>query len=144
MALISCFLKVFLRQVTTYGRFKANKRRPQSFAKYFWNFISDRLSKVSIALAERGYNVTSLSADIDKVPTPNLHYLHLEAVYDRLYNTELEIDYFSIGNKSPWAMIKLTLDFSHLICEGAVHSTGWKQLQDYPDDFKVHTFSLFV
>lgn len=90
------------------------------------------------ALAAKGYNITSISADIDKTPTPNVHYLHLDKVYDRLYNTEdVEFNYIEIGKVNPWLSMKPFYDFSLLSCEGAAMSSGWKQLQNYPDDFKV-------
>lgn len=92
---------------------------------------------MSIALAAKGYNVTSLSADIDETATPNLHYLHLDAVYDRLYNNEVKIDFFAMGDASPWEMARLFRLYSYEACEGAALSNGWKQLLKYPDNFKV-------
>lgn len=88
-------------------------------------------------LAAKGHNITSLSADIDKIATPNLHYLHLDKVYDHLYNGDVKFDYIEIGESNPWTQFQGFYDFSQLSCKGAIHSSGWKQLQNYPDDFKV-------
>lgn len=89
-------------------------------------------------MAAKGYNITSISADIDKSATPNVHYLHLDKVYDRLYNSEdVQFNYIEIGKVNPWVSIKAFYDFTMMSCEGSVISSGWKQLENYPNDFKV-------
>lgn len=93
---------------------------------------------MSYALAAKGYNVTSLSADVDSEPTQNLHYLHLDRVYDHIYNSSDKLsDFFAIGQGSSFRQLQLFLDSAILTCEGSVISKGWKHLLDYPNDFKV-------
>lgn len=46
---------------------------------HIWN------RELTNGLAARGYNVTVLSTDIDKVPPPNVHYIILEDNYGKLY-----------------------------------------------------------
>ena len=36
-------------------------------------------------LAARGHNITCISPDIETKQIPNMHYIHLENVYDYLY-----------------------------------------------------------
>lgn len=98
------------------------------------------MNKVSIALAARGHNVTAVSGDIDKEPTPNLHYIHLEKMYDTLYAAggELDINFIEYGNTNPWSQFGPFYEYSYLSCMGIFASQGWQQLKDYPDDFKVY------
>lgn len=100
--------------------------------------LSIRLSKVTNALSLKGYNVTVLSADIENNPVTNLHYLYLDKVYDRLYNSiDMDINLIDIGKLSPWLLFGPLHEYYSATCEGAVVSSGWKQLRDYTDDFKV-------
>lgn len=102
-----------------------------------------RLSKLSHALAAKGYNVTSLSADLDAEPIPNLHFLHLDAVYDHLHNSsDRSLDFFAIGQGNSFK--QLFFDVDYLACEGAVKSNGWNHLLNYPNEFKVEYSRHFV
>lgn len=40
---------------------------------------------VAEGLAARGHNVTFIGADVEKKNTKNLHFIHLEAVYEHYY-----------------------------------------------------------
>ena len=94
------------------------------------------------ALVEKGYNVTSLSADIDTDPPDNLHYLYLNETYPHLYSAlsgDGDFDFASYGELSTWSQLNGFYDFGHFGCEGAVASTGWHQLLNYSDKFKVIT-----
>lgn len=116
-----------------------HQRRDNRFVRlsYIVN-ISIRLSRVTNALALKGYNVTVLSADIERKPVKNLHYLHLDKVYDRLYNDkDFLVNFIEIGKLNPWFFLGKLYEFCWATCEGAVISSGWKRLRDYPDDFKV-------
>lgn len=99
-----------------------------------------RIRVVTRELATRGHNVTSMTADIDTEFTPNLHYLHLDRVYDTLYaSADRDLNYVDIGALSPWRQFSAYHDYSVGLCEGAVISKGWQQLLNYPDDFKVNS-----
>lgn len=100
---------------------------------------------VTLALAAKGYNVTSLSADIDPVPVENLHYIHLEQVYEHLHDpNEHNSNYIEAGSGNFFQQIKVFFDFSLVSCKAATVSKGWQQLKNYPDDFKfdlvIHDF----
>lgn len=102
-----------------------------------------RIQKVTHQLAAKGYNVTSLSADIDPDPVQNLHYIHLDRVYDQYSSNENDFDHIEMGEQTAWHQAKAFFDITKLACKGALLSSGWKQLQNYPDDFKVHeAFSI--
>lgn len=98
---------------------------------------------MTIELASKGYNITSLSSDVDSVPTENLHYLYMNGVYDAIYNSSAEeSDLIALGDNSPYKMIHLITDFFYLACNGAIKSRGYLQLLQYPDDFKVSKLVL--
>lgn len=105
----------------------------------------NRITKLSIALAEKGYNVTSLSSDVDAVSTPNLHFLHLDKLYETIYAEDEEIvsNFFEFGKQSAWSVIRLMTDSSEQMSKGMFLSSGWRQLLVYPDDFKVKVFFYF-
>lgn len=97
---------------------------------------------LATALAERGHNITSLSTDIEEHTPDNLHYLHLDKVYDVMYNEEDEDfeqawDFFEMGNINPYLQLLIFMDFTPLTLKGSLKSTGFHQLLAYPDDFKV-------
>lgn len=104
-----------------------------------------RLSRVTNALALKGYNVTVLSPDIEQNAVANLHYLHLDKVYDRLYNSDdMDMNLLDFGKLSPWFHFGPLFEYYWNTCEGAVVSSGWKQLRDYPSDFKVFKNYFFI
>lgn len=80
--------------------------------------------------------MTSVSADIDSESTPNLHYIHLEQVYDHIYNGSEKINFLEIGKINRWLAAFVYADFSKKICEGIMLSNGIKVLLNYPKDFK--------
>uniref|UniRef100_A0A1B0CVV0 UDP-glucuronosyltransferase n=1 Tax=Lutzomyia longipalpis TaxID=7200 RepID=A0A1B0CVV0_LUTLO len=101
---------------------------------------------LSTALAERGHNVTSLSADIEKETPENLLYLHLDKLYEVFYNTQdedfvKEWDFLGMGKLNPYLQMIIFLDFPVLTAKGCLKSTGFQQLLNYPDDFK---FDLII
>ena len=87
-------------------------------------------------LHARGHNVTALSGDVD-TSKQNLTYIHLEEMYPTVYEDGKEPDFFEYGNLSPAETFKLYAQFSEQACVGAVKSKGYKQLLNYPDNFKV-------
>lgn len=90
------------------------------------------------ALASRGYNITVLSPDLE-VSYTNVHYIHAEKVYEVLYNSqpEEEINFVEVGDQNAFKQIIEFSKFSILMCVGHIKSEGWKQLEQYPNDFKV-------
>lgn len=91
-----------------------------------------------MALAAKGHNITSLSPDKDTKPYQNLHYIHLERVYESIYDEGgPEINFIEIGQQNAWEQMNGFYDFSLGQCKGSVQSKGWKQLENYPPDFKV-------
>lgn len=86
-------------------------------------------------LVLRGHNVTSISADIEPNPTPNLHYIHLEKVYSKLRETSKNVDLIVSRKVNPWRGIIAFHEYCVNTCEGILESTGLQQLLAYPDDF---------
>lgn len=82
--------------------------------------------------------MTVLSPEKDESIT-NLHYIHMDQVYESIYNSSdsEEINYVEMGDKNPYDMIAEYAKFSTEMCVGQVKSNGWKQLENYPNDFKV-------
>lgn len=84
--------------------------------------------------------MTVLSPDEDSSST-NLHYIHMEQVYELLYNSneteEEEVNFVDMGLQGAYSMISELAEFSQVFCIGQIRSRGWKQLENYPDDFKV-------
>ncbi|XP_059613972.1 UDP-glucosyltransferase 2-like [Phlebotomus argentipes] len=104
---------------------------------------------ITTALAAAGHNVTSLSTDIEEETPENLHYLHLDKVYDVMYNPEdadfgTEWDFFEMGDINSYLQIYLLFEFPEVTLKGCLKSTGFRQLLNYPDDFKfdlvIHDF----
>ncbi|XP_055607871.1 UDP-glucosyltransferase 2-like [Uranotaenia lowii] len=88
-------------------------------------------------LAAKGHNVTALSVDVEKNPPPNVHFIHVEGVYEMLHEDGHETtDYFEMSKYSTIEMLNMFNDYSLAGCEVSLKSKGLKQLLDYPDDFK--------
>lgn len=58
-----------------------------------------RNSALVNALAEKGHNVTVLSVDTDPDPPKNVHYIHMEGVYDYMYK-EIFVDLVGLHNET--------------------------------------------
>ncbi|XP_001663064.2 UDP-glucuronosyltransferase 2B18-like [Aedes aegypti] len=93
-------------------------------------------------LAERGHNVTVVSPDIEKNPPKNVTYIHLENIYDEMYNTSNRqmLDFFEM-HKSPMSILRMLDEFTIVCCKAGIKSKGFKQLMSYPENFK---FDLFM
>lgn len=102
-----------------------------------------RIKTLTTELASKGYNVTSLSADVD-LDSP-IHYLKLDGVYEATHNdsSDNKFDIIEMGKISPWSMISVLQDFLIGICKVTVESSGYKALLDYPDDFKVSSINKY-
>ncbi|XP_055702593.1 UDP-glucosyltransferase 2-like [Phlebotomus papatasi] len=94
---------------------------------------------INEALAARGHNVTSISADVEINPVANLTYLHNEMVYAELYKGYEDVDNMNLldfGYDGNLATIFEVEEYYLNTLAGIKKSTGYKQLLAYPDDFK--------
>lgn len=115
-----------------------------------WNF---RNSALSHALGEQGHNVTVLSADMpfkgQKSPS-TVHYLHLERVYQDLYEAEDPTENFDISDMIGYSgvmsvFIQYTIVGDNFFTAYPM-SKGFKALMEYPDGFKfdlvIHDYTM--
>lgn len=77
-----------------------------------------------------------LSPDKD-VSTKNIHYIHMDQVYENLHNQNEEKNYITLGNQNPYDTFVGFTKYSVDVCVGQVTSKGWKELENYPNDFRV-------
>lgn len=63
----------------------------------------------------------------------------MDKVYDTIYNNDQteEINFVDMGSQNVFDQISEFSKFSILMCDGHIASNGWKQLENYPNDFKV-------
>ncbi|CAO1431481.1 unnamed protein product [Diamesa hyperborea] len=87
-------------------------------------------------LARKGYNLTIVSVDIDKITLPNMHYIHMEKVYDALYNGSEQIDLLEMSKENSFEAINSMHNFGYISCLGILNSNGLDVILNYPDDFK--------
>lgn len=94
--------------------------------------------QIFLALAKKGHNLTIFSPDIDKEKTPNLHYIWAERAYSTIYNeSEDSLNIMELAHQNPFvAVTSLWGGFGELACRGILNSNGFKQLMNYPDNFK--------
>lgn len=112
--------------------------------KTFYLYLTNkyyRIKTLTTELASKGYNVTSISADVD-LDSP-IHYLKLDGVYEATHNdsSDNKFDIIELGKISPYSMISFFQNFLVGICKVTVESSGYKALLDYPDDFKVSSIN---
>ncbi|XP_055688538.1 UDP-glycosyltransferase UGT5-like [Lutzomyia longipalpis] len=93
------------------------------------------------ALAERGHNITSISVDIEENAPKNVHYLHLDRVYEVLYDGSGDMNYVELGRSNVFMKILVYVAFTMRALQGSAISTGYQKLLNYPDDFK---FDLII
>lgn len=96
-----------------------------------------RHKTLTYALAAKGYNLTVVSADIEKHNLNTLHYIHLEKVYEQIYSSGSFMNFFDLPKLAFYNEILSAFEFYTLSCEGSYASAGYKQLINYPPDFKV-------
>ncbi|XP_055623109.1 uncharacterized protein LOC129766561 [Toxorhynchites rutilus septentrionalis] len=101
------------------------------------------LRPLTKALAAKGHNVTVISPDVEKLRLPNYTYIHLENLYSSIYNTSFRdtLNFFEMAERGTLHIVNLIDEFGIRCCEISVESKGFKQLLDYPKDFK---FDLFM
>lgn len=78
---------------------------------------------------------------MDSTIIENLHYLHMNGVYERIYNVSSderkENELIEMGQTSPWILIPMLHQYFVPICKVFIESIGYKKLLDYPSNFKV-------
>lgn len=89
-----------------------------------------------LGLADKGHNLTFLSADIVEKKTPNVHYIHLEKMYETFYGKEDSFKALDFADASPYRMLVELAQMYEIICDGALSSNGLESLLNYPVDFK--------
>lgn len=58
-------------------------------------------------------------------------------MYEHFYDPEHGLNFIEYGRANAWQQMLAFQDFSLLVCEGITMSRGWKQLNAYPESFKV-------
>lgn len=87
-------------------------------------------------LAVQGHNVIVLSTNLDPSPPPNVHYIHLENVYDYIYN-DLELIVTAFSELNTDETVYSLSEFAMASCAGVQKSiNGLQTLLNYPNDFK--------
>lgn len=89
-----------------------------------------------LGLAAKGHNVTFLSADVSKETKPDVHYIHLEKVYDALYQGPETLDLLAYAELSAWQQLLGYAMLAEMTCGGILESEGLETLLNYPNDFK--------
>ncbi|EAT45661.1 AAEL003076-PA [Aedes aegypti] len=88
------------------------------------------------ALASRGYNLTIVSPDVEKVQKPNLTYIHLEEVYHTIHDGDTAIDFYEMAQQNLVTSMFTFYEYAYSLCEGVMRSKGLDTILNYPDNFK--------
>lgn len=100
--------------------------------------IARRFRSVTLALVSKGHNVTVVSSELDTIRLDNLHQIHMERVYNNVFNSSgVELNLIEMGAMHPFMQIIGNIIYATKACEGFTISKGWQQLQNYPNDFEV-------
>lgn len=83
----------------------------------------DRSSAISNELAARGHNVTILSADREKIPPKNVHYIHIEGLYGDLYHETMNGFFTFRKNLNPLTASNKLNEFWFEICKSKYEET---------------------
>ncbi|GAB0089114.1 hypothetical protein DMENIID0001_036040 [Sergentomyia squamirostris] len=95
------------------------------------------ITTLSQALAARGHNITSISADLDPYKTPNVTHLYLDKFKEYMEGEKIqEIDMVKYGRMNPWLMMLFMPFYMVDYLDDLSESLGYKKLLEYPDDFK--------
>ncbi|XP_053675393.1 UDP-glucosyltransferase 2-like [Anopheles nili] len=88
------------------------------------------------ALAAKGHNLTVFGVDSDPNPPPNVTFILLENVYEKLYSDpNMDTDFFEMSKMNAFSMQILFNDYVLGVCQLALATDGAKRLYDYPSDF---------
>lgn len=108
--------------------------RSSSLQFRIYSFV--RGSALINTLAARGHNITVLSVDVDRDPPSNVHYIHLEGIYEHFFNEEDGLDLIAIAKLPPLQISDFMYPFWIELCREVLNTTGFQTLLNYPDDFK--------
>lgn len=87
------------------------------FVSFDHKMLLDRNSALVNALAENGHNITVLSVDTDPDPPKNIHYIHMEGVYDYMYK-EIFVDLVGLHNETSMHSVLSLYAFGTVSCIG--------------------------
>ncbi|XP_037028689.1 UDP-glucosyltransferase 2-like [Bradysia coprophila] len=109
-----------------------------SSSHHIWN------KSIMRALADRGNNLTILTVEIER-STKNMHFIHMENVYDAIYEQFTSDENNDLTNKHAYKTITLLYRLYSFAGRQIVETAGAKQLLDYPIDFQfdaiIHDFT---
>lgn len=101
-----------------------------SYSHHIWNRV------LMEALAGKGYNLTIVSADVEKVPKVNMTYIHLEETYHGVHEGDSAIDLYEMAQEGLVKSMLTFYDYGIASCDGSLRSKGLRQILSYPNDFK--------
>lgn len=94
---------------------------------HIWN------SPLLVALADRGHNVTVVSGQAQSKPVPNLTDIVVQSL---VADVASAYNYTDMSQVTSIEWVRITYEFSVAGCEIVIKSEEFKQLMDYPPDFK--------
>uniref|UniRef100_A0A8D8DYN0 UDP-glucuronosyltransferase 2B15 n=1 Tax=Culex pipiens TaxID=7175 RepID=A0A8D8DYN0_CULPI len=101
-----------------------------SYSHHIWNRV------LMEALATKGYNLTIVSADVEKVQKVNMTYIHLEETYHAVHDGDSAIDLYEMAQEGLVKSMRTFYDYGIASCGGSLRSKGLEQILSYPNDFK--------
>lgn len=90
------------------------------------------------SLAEHGYNVTSLSCQLVKGDSPNLHAYLLDGMF---LTDDEDINFLDMTSMGTLGKLLFFTEFTGPFEEVVTESSGWKAIMNFPKDFK---FDLII
>jgi glucuronosyltransferase len=82
------------------------------------------------------HNLTILSPVMEKGAPNNMHYIHLEKMYETMFSGKNPINHLDRAKHSPMKFVIMTANVNLKACEGILMSEGLSIILNYPDDFK--------
>uniref|UniRef100_A0A1Q3FQU4 Putative ecdysteroid udp-glucosyltransferase n=1 Tax=Culex tarsalis TaxID=7177 RepID=A0A1Q3FQU4_CULTA len=101
-----------------------------SYSHHIWNRV------LMEALAAKGYNLTIVSADVEKVQKVNMTYIHLEETYHAVHEGDSAIDLYEMAQEGLVKSMLTFYEYGMASCGGSLRSKGLEQILSYPSDFK--------
>jgi glucuronosyltransferase len=89
-----------------------------------------------LGLAAKGHNVTFVSVDTVEKVTPNVHYIHLEKVYEIYFGGADSFNVLEFAGQTEFESIVEMSDVFTVVCEGILASKGLDVILNYPKTFK--------
>lgn len=77
--------------------------------------------------ASKNHNLTIVSADIDGKTLPNMHYIHLENIYDIVYDPNENFDMLEYAHAGAIEVITGYGDIMVGACKGGSHSEDYEK-----------------